>query len=589
MRIIFFLKIFLFTAIAFAQENEILIKGDYVLDINSEWNLNDVAAKKTKPFKAGEKLNIGYNKNVAAWCIFTVTNPSETPINTWICFDNNHLDSIVFYDGNITKLLGDRTTSISPFIETQAFELPLKSKETKKIFVKVKKGISFFEFSYHLASGDELAQESRVKIALVSFFLGIIFVLVLFNSILFYISRNKMYLYYIFYSIFSAVYIMISSYYAKFFLFPDFIYFSELRIYIASLWLISLSVFLCYYINMKQFQPLKYRTVFILNIINITIIIITVFCLIFNKIEHIRFYFTLGYINFISIIILILWSAIANLKIQKSTAIYVLLAFLPQMLWGLGIMLKSFAIIPKNMPEDSLIIICLYEVFLFGYVLTKNYVETFRNNNELMREIISEKENSLQAITQIQIRERRNIANIIHDNFGSKIAYILQLLQLKNLMLANENIKELANEIREISHQILPKSLDEGALTSSLQSQINTWNSGLQTAKIELFSFDFPEKINEIWIYDLYLITTEIINNSLKHGRAKSINIELYNYTDAYLFQFTDDGIGFDTKKTAKGFGLENIEKRIEYYKGTFEINSSKGEGTVIQISILKK
>lgn len=37
------------------------------------------------------------------------------------------------------------------------------------------------------------------------------------------------------------------------------------------------------------------------------------------------------------------------------------------------------------------------------------------------------------------------------------------------------------------------------------------------------------------------------------------------------------------------GFGLENIEKRVFLYKGTFEINSILNQGTIVQISIPKK
>ncbi|MNY45836.1 Sensor protein VraS [compost metagenome] len=111
-------------------------------------------------------------------------------------------------------------------------------------------------------------------------------------------------------------------------------------------------------------------------------------------------------------------------------------------------------------------------------------------------------------------------------------------------------------------------------------------NVGLGDAKIDLFSYDFPERLDEVWIYDLYLISLEIINNSLKHGDASSIIIELYGYPDAYVFQYSDDGKGFDLSHVAKGFGLENIEKRVRYYKGDFEINSTPGEGTVVQIII---
>ncbi len=591
MRIICFLNLLLFTLFSYAQNDSnsnFKITGSFAVDENSSWKTTEIASKKFYPFPESQNLNIGFNKNTAVWCFFKIKNPNDFEKTQWLCFNNNHLDSIVFFDKNKKIIIGDRTSGVSPFIESQAFEIRLKPNEEKEFYVMVKKGISFFEFSYCLEDENLLRERSSIKIALVSFFFGIIFLLICFNGILFYFTRKKMYMYYIFYSVLSIIYISISSYYAKFMLFHEFIYFSELRIYTASFWLIALSIFLCHYLEMKKLKPVLYKTIYYLNITNVSIVVITIINLFINALDNVRIFFTLGYINFIVIIVFIMWSAITTFKTDRSSSIYVLFAFLPQSVWALAIMLKSFGMIPKNLPEDALVYISLYEVLLFGYVLTKNYIETFQKNNELMREIILEKENSLKSITQTQIRERRNIANIIHDNFGSKIAYILQLLQLKNIMLANENIKELATEIREISHQILPKSLDDGALIPSLKSQINTWNSGLTQSKIELFTFDFPEKINEAWIYDIYLITTEIINNSIKHGRAASVNIELYGYNEEYIFQFTDDGIGFDTKKIAKGFGLENIEKRILYYKGTFEINSSENEGTVIQINIPK-
>ena len=128
-----------------------------------------------------------------------------------------------------------------------------------------------------------------------------------------------------------------------------------------------------------------------------------------------------------------------------------------------------------------------------------------------------------------------------------------------------------------------------GALLDSLKSQIYILNKGLQNLKIELFAYDFPEKINEIWVYDLYLISLEIINNAIKHGKSNHTTIELYGYTKNYRFQFTDDGVGFNSQEIPKAFGLENIEKRIHNFNGIFEINSVENEGTIIQLSIPKK
>lgn len=590
MRIIYFLSFLLFFNLSFGNNgNDLVVDSKYAIDVNSSWKSNSLTTKRFSTFNKDQNLSIGYNKNATVWCWFKIKNrDTKKTKKTWLCFDNNHIDSLVFYDGNRIEILGDRTSNTSPFIIAQAFEILLKPNETKTFYVKIKKGISFLEFNYKFIDENTLLQESKLRIALVSFVLGIIFLLIIFNSILWYISKKQLYAYYILYSFLSAIYLMISSNYAKHLLFTDILYFSEFRIYIASLWFISLSSFLSHFLDIKRHQPIKYKVIITLNLINITFIIVTLLLLLMNQLNPLRLFLSLGYINFLIVIGLVLWATLSHFKIDKKSAGYVLISFFPQIIWGLGIILRSFELIPRNIQEDWLVIICLYEVFLFGYILTKNYVETFQRNNELIKEIIAEKENSIQAITQVQIRERRNIANIIHDIFGSKIAHVIHLLELKNLPLANATIQELANDIRDVSHQILPKSLDEGALFSSLESQIATLNNGLQNAKIELFEYDFPKKIETKWIYDMYLISLEIINNALKHGKSNNISIEMFGYPDNYIFQYTDNGVGYNTNAISKGFGLENIEKRVLYYKGTFEINSDANQGTVIQICIPK-
>jgi signal transduction histidine kinase len=343
------------------------------------------------------------------------------------------------------------------------------------------------------------------------------------------------------------------------------------------------------FLELKKNQPQKHKIIYYCNLL-IFVSILSSFVLLYtNFVNILQLFFYLTYSAFLIIFSTITLASIANYKINKKNSLYVLFAFLPHFVWGTFFVLKSFSIIDGDFQEDWVVYIGLYDVVFFGYVLTKNYIETFQKNNDLILEIITEKEKSIRLITHVQIRERRNIANIIHDNLGSKIAYVLQLLQLKNIAQANTTIQELANDIREISHQILPKSLDEGALLDSLKSQIYILNKGLQNLKIELFAYDFPENIDEIWIYDIYLICLEIINNAIKHGKSNHITIELYGYTKNYRFQFTDDGVGFNSQEIPKGFGLENIEKRIHNFNGIFEINSVENEGTIIQLSIPKK
>ncbi|QIL39459.1 hypothetical protein G7074_09355 [Pedobacter sp. HDW13] len=589
MRIIYFLSLLLCSYCSCAQNlnKQLSISSGYAVDTSSAWSQGNLQSQQLYPFKPHQTVNIGYNKNAAVWCRFVLKNKSASQwIKTWLCFNNNHIDSLTLYDAAATKTIGDRTASQSPFIETLAFELNLQPNEEKTIWVRVKKVTSYLDFAYSLESQTDLEARSSRKIALTSFFLGIVFLLLMINGILFFMTKNRSYLYYIAYSILTACYAAITTNFAKYIMFPQFRFFSEGRVYVGALWYIALSFFLDHFLKLRKNQPIKHKIVIAFNCINFSLILISISLLVLYPDVEFHYFFILGYIVFLASIVLLFISALSHVKIERMQGIYALFAFLPQLIWGASLILKTFEIIPYAMGGNWMLFISLYEVFLFGYVLSRNYIDIFLKNNELMQEIIFEKESSLKTISEVQLRERRNIANIIHDRVGSKIAYIMHLFDMENTKLAKQTIGELAEDIRDISHKILPKALDDGALVASLQSQLKTLNAGLTDTKIELFCYDFPEKVHEPWVYDLYLISLEIINNAIKHGQSALITLEFYQYSRHYHFQFVDDGIGFNMQQINKGFGLENIEKRIHYYDGNFEINSVKNEGTIIQINI---
>lgn len=589
MKTIYFLSILFIFNFPLTAKNKLKVEAQYTVDKNSTYTLSSLKTKNLQPI-VNNKISIGYNDHASIWCVFKIKNTdSKNGVKTWLCFKNNHIDSLFFYDGNKVELLGDRTNFVSPFMKGQCFSITLKPNENRTIQVKLKKEISFFEFEYSFENEKTLAINSLRQISIITLFLGSILFLLIFNSILYFITRNTLYLKYILYSILTTLYITIISNYLKNILFNDFIYFSELQIYTSCFWFIILSYFVSDLLDLKKNQLQKYKIIYYCNLLIFVAILSSLLVLYVNLFSWLQFFFYVTYSSFLVVFSTITLASIANYKINRKNSLYVLLAFLPHFLWGTVFVLKSFRIIEVDFHEDWVVYIGLYEVLFFGYVLTRNYIETFQKNNALTLEVLAEKERSIKVITNVQIRERRSIANIIHDNLGSKIAYIIHLLDLKNLSLINENLNELADDIRDISHGILPKSLDEGALLDSLKSQIYILNTGFQDVKIELFGYDFPENINEIWVYDMYLISLEIINNSIKHGKPDYITIELYSYSDSYQFQFTDDGYGFNELETPKGFGLENIEKRIRNYEGIFEINSVENQGTIIQISIPKK
>jgi signal transduction histidine kinase len=588
MRIIYFLSLLVLSFTAQAQFDFPAVRqsAHYFVDSTSQYSPTNLPKSAWKTLPADRHINIGYNVNATVWCRFQFTNTTAHTQRFGLSFYNNNIDSLVCYEPNRIRMLGDRTANEAQFLSYHSFVFELKAKEQKSCLVKLKKTTSFFEFSYGVESLTELVQLSNAKLIVISVFIGVILILMLLNISLYRITKRPVYFYYTLYSICSILYIVSYSNYAKFTLFPHFLYFSELHIYASTIWFMVLSILICSFTNLKKHQPKQFRHIYWNLWLTASFIFFSLFFYLFNWNYFLKICFYLVFTNLTFNFFYLLYVVVRNIRYESKPSYLMMLTFWPHLFWGHAILLRSFKVIQASFPENLLVFVFLYEALLFGYILTNKYMNTHKENSQLVIDLIDERYKTIQVISQTQVRERRSIANLIHDNIGSQLAYIRQLIQLKQYHQVNDSMAELSNDIRMISHQILPKSLDEGALYASLHNQIESRSRTVAIPKIELYTYNFPEIIEEEWIYDVYLIVLELINNASNHGKAQAVMVEFYAYPTHYLVQITDDGVGFNTDQLSFGFGLENSQKRIQNYRGSFEITSTLNQGTVVQINL---
>ena len=89
---------------------------------------------------------------------------------------------------------------------------------------------------------------------------------------------------------------------------------------------------------------------------------------------------------------------------------------------------------------------------------------------------------------------------------------------------------------------------------------------------------------------DFYLIFKEAIHNCAKYAHAKHVEIALEKQGNLLIMRIKDDGVGFETQKTALetrnlgGNGLRNMRSRAAAMGGTFEVISALGAGTEVRL-----
>lgn len=205
--------------------------------------------------------------------------------------------------------------------------------------------------------------------------------------------------------------------------------------------------------------------------------------------------------------------------------------------------------------------------------------------------------NSMQSMIEGQEIERERIAKDLHDSLGGVLSTIkLQFDSVQSKVKKVSNVDEYqkahklidaaVDEVRSISQNLQPSSLENLGLIAAINDLINRF-AGEKNPEIDFQYYSFPEKINKMVSLSIYRIVQELLHNASKHSKADEIMIQLTRDDDEIVVHFEDDGIGFDPGNTRKGgMGMENIRSRVNYLKGSMSIDSQEGEGSSFVIHI---
>jgi len=204
--------------------------------------------------------------------------------------------------------------------------------------------------------------------------------------------------------------------------------------------------------------------------------------------------------------------------------------------------------------------------------------------------------NSMQSMLTGQEQERERIAKDLHDSLGGLLSTIK--LQVDNISTkdsnvslipeykkANDLIDTAVSEVRSISQNLQPGALSSLGMIPAINDLINRYDSEAGP-EIIFQHYEIPFKINQTVAVGIYRIVQEILNNAIKHSGAKEIFVQLTREQDDIVIHIEDDGKGFDTSKKYKSMGLENIRSRVNYLRGTIEIDSRPNEGTSFLIHV---
>ncbi len=210
----------------------------------------------------------------------------------------------------------------------------------------------------------------------------------------------------------------------------------------------------------------------------------------------------------------------------------------------------------------------------------------------------------LEQITKAHEEERVRIARDLHDSAAQNLIGILHQLEnfcqtdehlpmpeLRSLWNLHVRLKDVLQEVRQLSRDLRPSILDHLGLLPSVDWLIEQLKAEHKVAASLTVLGERRRFTPEVEV-TLFRIIQEALRNIAKHAEATQAKVNFNFEDDKTKITISDNGKGFELplalgelSRLGK-LGLDGIQTRAKLAGGTFDIQSKPGQGTVITISI---
>ncbi|WP_367768698.1 ATP-binding protein [Flavobacterium sp. WC2421] len=249
----------------------------------------------------------------------------------------------------------------------------------------------------------------------------------------------------------------------------------------------------------------------------------------------------------------------------------------------------------KNKRISIIIISILLLILILFYFFFQN--NRLKEKNKL-KDIQSKiQQNIINASISGQEIERKKIAAFLHDNISALLSSAglhlsvfssINKIESEEIIKTKKILNEAHDKVRDLSHQLLPSLLARFGLFYALNDLCEK-NSNSSISFEYASTMETTTRYNGDFEMKMYFIIMELLNNIIKHSKAKNAFVSIDERDNSLFIHVRDNGKGFNTAgeyKEIEGFGLNQIKARVNNIDGEVTIHSKIKSGTSIYINV---
>ncbi len=587
-----------FESIEFKEQYNVFI------DSNNIWKEKGIECiNNKKGFSSYNVPYLKYRNNYPLILKFDIVTSQTADSNFVIDFQHADIDrlQLLVVDSSgksySSKILGDKLPFKNRYKQYRFFAIPIKLKPNDKyqVYVALEKPNRVLTTKIILSSENKWEQNAINENISNGLIAGLFSSFIVIGLILFLILSQFIYLYYSAYALMIFLLLFALNGYAYQYFFPELPNLQHYFIILIQLFgLLFLNLYAFNFTGLTRhslFFKLLSKGISLLYVSLILFVLVSINTEYENERILGDFLLVVEISNFIFLLIAPL---LFYLKTKKQEAI---VFFVSYSMVGISLFYATFSfIIPQLryvMLMDTLSIGLFLEMLILSTYMIYSYKALIDKKLKIEYDLQIERTKNQLAFIDGQEQEKRSIALYLHDNISSQLIIALNKFKknIADVSLNSEldliafdterSIKNVNNELRNISHQLLPVALESVGLAAAISQLLNDYYN---VFKVHFHAQDMPEKLPHNISLNIYRIVQELLKNALQHSNANNVYIQLIGYEEYFELQYEDDGKGINLNELRKGIGFRSIDFRVQLLNANIQMESTVDKGLFISI-----
>ncbi len=206
-------------------------------------------------------------------------------------------------------------------------------------------------------------------------------------------------------------------------------------------------------------------------------------------------------------------------------------------------------------------------------------------------------------LIEVQENTLRHVARDLHDEFGQILTAVGAMLSrasqhglekdsifIEDVARVKKIVEDTLQNVRDTSQMFRPAILDDFGLEQTLEwfaSQFSR-QTGIH---VHYDSDSVEQSVPADSAIHIYRIVQAALANVARHSGAHEAWVSLKRANGSLAVEIRDDGEGFDPDAdmdlgSGEGIGLMGMRERAEHLKGSIQVRSAPGHGTIVRIEI---